>query len=168
MAPRRSIIRSDSLPGAPLRSSRSTSFHLTCVSDAGTALASIRLDQATLKSPLAGVALTKVIEPGENILAARPVTTIADLSEIKVRFYVQEEELGGLKLGDPVRIISDSSPESPFLGHISFISDRAEFTPKTILTKEERTKLVFMIKAEAANPEEKLKPGMPVDVTLER
>ncbi len=130
-------------------------------------LASIRLSHATLEAPVSGIALTRIVEPGENILAAGPVTTIADLSEVKVRFYVPEGDLGSLRLGQTVHIISDSFPDRQLEGRISYISEQAEFTPKNILTKEERTKLVFMVKVLAPNPDTVLKPGMPVEVVLE-
>jgi len=129
-------------------------------------LALTRLEHATLRAPLSGVAMTKSVEQGENVSAAHPVTTIADLSQIKVRFYVPEDGLGTLNLGDRITVLSDASPGEQFEGRISFISEQAEFTPKNIQTKEERTKLVYMIKGLAPNPDRKLKPGMPVDVIL--
>jgi len=132
--------------------------------EADVRLSSIRLDHATLQAPAAGVALTKSIEPGENVPAAHPITTIADLSEIKVRFYVPVDSLGALSTGDTVTVLSEASPGERFQGHISYISDQAEFTPKNILTKEERTKLVYRLTALVPNPDRKLKPGMPVDV----
>jgi HlyD family secretion protein len=81
-----------------------------------------------------------------------------------VRFYLEEVHLGRLNLGDPVSLRSDSYPWETFTGVVSFLSDQAEFTPKTVQTIEERTKLVFLAKATAANPGQKLKTGMPVDV----
>jgi len=134
------------------------------IREADVKLASIRLGYATLRAPVSGVTLTRNIEPGENIGAARPVTTIADLSEVKVRFYVPAKMLGALNTGDSVTVLSDASPGERFPGYISYISEQAEFTPKTILTKEERTQLVYMIKAAIPNPGRKLKAGMPVDV----
>jgi len=131
-------------------------------------LASIQLDRAVLKAPVSGVALTKAIEPGENIPATRPVTTIADLSEVKAKFYLPADMLGSLSTGDSITVLSDASPGERFQGRVSYISDQAEFTPKNILTKEERTRLVYMIKAAVPNPDRKLKPGMPVDVLVER
>lgn len=131
-------------------------------------LAAIRLGYATLRAPVSGVALTRAVEPGENVQAARPVSTIADLAEVKIRFYVPEEELGELRLNGLVRVVSDSAPQRPVQGRISYISHRAEFTPKSIMTRDERTKLVFMVKALVPNTDQSLKPGMPVDVFLER
>lgn len=130
-------------------------------------LASIQLDRTVLRAPVSGVALTKTIEPGENIPATRPVTTIADLSEVKAKFYLPADMLGSLSTGDSITVLSDASPGERFQGRVSYISEQAEFTPKNILTKEERTRLVYMVKAVVPNPGRKLKPGMPVDVLVE-
>ena len=137
------------------------------VREAELALALTRLDHATLKAPLSGIALTKSLEPGENVQASRPVTTIADLSEVKVRFYVPANGLGTLNLGETITVESDASPGQRFEGHVSYISEQAEFTPKSIQTREERTKLVYMLRAIIPNPGRKLKPGMPVDILTE-
>jgi HlyD family secretion protein len=130
-------------------------------------LAETRLDHATVRSSISGIVLSKSIEVGETALPGSPIASIADLSTVRVRFYVEEERLGHLNLGGTVKIRSDSFPEKSFTGKISFLSDKAEFTPKTIQTREERTKLVFLAKVTADNPGQALKPGMPVDVILE-
>lgn len=130
-------------------------------------LAETRLDHATVRSSISGIVLSKSIEVGETALPGSPIASIADLSTVRVRFYVEEERLGHLNLGETVKIRSDSFPEKSFIGKISFLSDKAEFTPKTIQTREERTKLVFLAKVTADNPDQALKPGMPVDVILE-
>ncbi len=131
-------------------------------------LALARQGYATLLAPLSGVVLSRNVEPGENVPAGRPVFTLADLSRVKVRFYIAAEELGTLKHGDPVRVISDSFPAESFEGQVAFISEQAEFTPKSIQTREERTKLVYMVRALVPNPDRRLKPGMPVDAVLAR
>ncbi len=127
-------------------------------------LAATRLGHATARSPIDGVVLSKNIEVGEVVFPGSPIASIADLSTVLVRFYLEEAHLGRLNLGDTVSLRSDSYPGETFTGTVSFLSDRAEFTPKTVQTIEERTKLVFLAKATAANPGRRLKPGMPVDV----
>jgi HlyD family secretion protein len=134
--------------------------------EADVSLASIHLDRAALTAPVSGTALTKSIEPGENVPAARPVTTLADLSEVKARFYVPVDLLGSLATGDEITVLSDASPGERFKGRISYISEQAEFTPKNILTREERTKLVYMVKAVVPNTGRELKSGMPVEILL--
>jgi HlyD family secretion protein len=80
--------------------------------------------------------------------------------------YVSEEELAKIKLGQSADVFIDAYPNKPFRGKIIYISDVAEFTPKNVQTKEDRTKLVFGVKIEVPNPDRVLKPGMPADATI--
>jgi len=134
---------------------------------AETELAATRLEYATLKAPINGVVLSRNIEVGETVFPGSPVASIADLSTIEVRFYVEEPDLGRFSPGAPVTLRCDSFEGETFSGTLTFLSDRAEFTPKMVLTKEERSRLVFLAKASFENPDRKLKPGMPVDIFLE-
>jgi HlyD family secretion protein len=80
---------------------------------------------------------------------------------------VSETELGRVKLGQPADILIDTfGPDRPFKGVVTYISPVAEFTPKNVQTKEERSKLVFGVKIEAENPEGLLKPGLPADARI--
>ena len=88
---------------------------------------------------------------------------MADLSVVKLIVYLAEENVGKVSLGEAVDVSVDSYPDQKFVGKITYISDQAEFTPKSIQTKEERTTQVFGIKIEIPNPDLKLKPGMPAD-----
>ena len=130
-------------------------------------LAATRLEYATLRAPGDGVVLSRNIEAGETVFPGTPVASIADISSVEVRFYVEEPDLGRFSAGDEVTLRSDSFEGETFSGRLTFLSDRAEFTPKMVLTKEERSRLVFLAKASFENPDRKLKPGMPVDVFLE-
>lgn len=127
-------------------------------------LASTRLEYATLRAPMDGVVLSRNIEVGETVFPGSPVASIADLSTVEVRFYVEEPDLGRLVPGSAVRLSSDSFEGETFSGTLTFLSDKAEFTPKMVLTRDERSRLVFLAKASFENPEGRLKPGMPVDV----
>jgi multidrug resistance efflux pump len=69
-------------------------------------------------------------------------------------------------IGQSVQVYVDAFPGQPFTGHITFISNKAEFTPKNIQTKEERANIVFAVKIKLDNPDLQLKPGMPADATL--
>ncbi len=130
------------------------------------ALAETRLSRAVLLSPLTGVVLTRAIEPGEMAAPGVPVASLADTSTVTVRVFVSERALGRVKLGMPAKITTDSTGKQEFSGKVTFISDKAEFTPKTIETREERVKLVYRVKVEVPNPQDILKPGMPADVDL--
>jgi HlyD family secretion protein len=141
--------------------------HQLELAEAETRLATARLSYATVHSPIDGIVLSKSIEAGETVLPGSPIASIANLSRVLVRFYVEEKQLGNVRLGETLSIRSDSYPGKSFPGTLTFLSDSAEFTPKTIQTTEERTKLVFLAKATAQNPDQVLKPGMPVDVLME-
>ena len=85
------------------------------------------------------------------------------MSIVKIVVYVNEENLGKVKLGQSAEISTDSYKEKTYKGKVTYISSEAEFTPKNIQTKDERTKLVFAIKIKVDNPEYELKAGMPAD-----
>jgi HlyD family secretion protein len=125
--------------------------------------ARLQLDNAIIKAPLSGIVLVKAIEKGELATVGTPIVTMADLSAVKLSVYLAEQSIGKIKLGEAVPVSVDSYPGEKFSGKVVYISDQAEFTPKSIQTKEERTTQVFRIKIEIPNPEMKLKPGMPAD-----
>ena len=126
-------------------------------------LAQVRLGYATLLSPLNGVVLSKNIEPGEFVAAGTPVVAVADIEHVYLRAYINETELGRVKLGQKVRVRTDTYPEKTYMGVIAFISQQAEFTPRNVQTAKERVKLVFRVKIDIDNPQMELKPGMPAD-----
>jgi HlyD family secretion protein len=123
-------------------------------------------DNTDITAPLAGVVLVKAVEVGELANFGTPIVTLADLDALKLIVYLGEKEIGRIKLGDPVKVTVDAYPNQAFQGKITHISDKAEFTPKAIQTKDERTTLVFGIKVEIPNPDQKLKPGMPADAAF--
>lgn len=126
-------------------------------------LAKIQLNNTEIKAPISGVVLVKAIEKGELATVGTPIVTLADLSQVKLTVYVSEKDYGQAKLGEEVKVSADSFPNEKFTGKVTYISDKAEFTPKAIQTKDERTTLVYAIKITLPNPEMKLKPGMPAD-----
>jgi HlyD family secretion protein len=129
-------------------------------------LARTRLGYATLTCPLSGVVLSKNAEPGEVVAAGTPVVTVADLSNVYVRAYVEEGDLGRVKLGQKASVTTDSYPGKVYSGRVAFLSSEAEFTPKTVQTRKERVKLVYRVKIDVANPGHELKPGMPADAEI--
>jgi HlyD family secretion protein len=133
---------------------------------ASLALAQTRLDNTRLLSPLTGVVLSHNIEAGEYVSAGTPIVTVADTGHMWVRVYVNQTDLGRVKLGQKVAIRTDAFPDRRFEGTVGFISSEAEFTPKTVQTAKERVKLVFRIKVDVANPRGELKSGMPADVLV--
>ncbi|MCU0641259.1 MAG: efflux RND transporter periplasmic adaptor subunit [Candidatus Margulisbacteria bacterium] len=119
-----------------------------------------------ISAPLNGTVLVKAVEVGELANFGTPIVVMANLETLKLIVYLGEKEIGQIKLGDPVKVTVDAYPDQAFTGKITHIADKAEFTPKAIQTKDERTTLVFGIKVEIPNPGQKLKPGMPADAVF--
>ena len=128
---------------------------------------SATIGNAVIYAPIDGIVLEKNLEVGEMAFPGTPIVTIANLSKPWIKIYVNERRLGLVKLGQRAEIFVDTYPDRPFQGRIIAISNRAEFTPKTIQTKEERVKLMFAVKIAVENPELILKPGMPADAFIQ-
>jgi HlyD family secretion protein len=130
------------------------------------ALAQNRLDYTTLVSPLTGLVLAKGTEPGEQVGAGTPVVTVGNVADTWVRAFINETDLGRVKVGQQARVTSDTRPGKAYAGRVTFIAQEAEFTPKNVQTAKERVKLVYRIKIAVPNPALELKPGMPVDAEI--
>jgi len=126
-------------------------------------LTNTRLGFADLASPIDGFILVKSAEAGEVVQVGSTVFTVADLRDIWLTAYINETDLGRVKLNQHVEVKTDTYPNKAYKGRISFISQESEFTPKQIQTTEERVKLVYRIKIAVENTNLELKPGMPAD-----
>lgn len=124
------------------------------------------LKDTEIYAPSNGTVINKLVEEGEMVAVGAPVATLIDLSDIYVKVYIPEKDIGKIRLGNPARMYADAFPGRSFEGDVTEISQKAEFTPKEVHMKEERTKLVFGVKVRIKNPEGYLKPGMPVDVKI--
>jgi HlyD family secretion protein len=129
-------------------------------------LAELNLTHCKLFAPMAGRVLSKSREPGEMVQPGTPIVTIGDLARPWVNLYIGERDLGRVHLGMRAEVTVDSFPKDPFPGTVTFVADRAEFTPKNIQTPDERVKLVYRVKVEVATRGQALKPGMPADTVL--
>jgi len=120
-----------------------------------------QLNRTKIKNPIDGIVLTKYSEAGEMVTNGKALYKIADLSTITLRAYITGTQLAQIKLGQQVQVLIDSSKKTyqKFPGTITWISDKAEFTPKTIQTKDERANLVYAIKIKVKN-DGHLKIGM--------
>ncbi len=128
--------------------------------------AKTHLGYTEIRSPLDGVVLTKNVESGEVVSPGTPVVTVANIDELWMNIYIPETQTGLVKLNQEVDISLDSFPRETFKGKVTFVSSKSEFTPKTILTPEERIKLVYRAKVSIQNPQQRLKPGMPADAVI--
>lgn len=136
-------------------------------SQAALELAGQQLDYTRLHSPAEGVVSVRLAEAGQVVGVGQPVLRISELSSPWVRAYLRETDLPRVQLGQTVEVRVDGLPQDSFEGRLSFISPRAEFTPKTVETRALRVDLVYRIKVEVSNAENRLKIGMPVDLLLE-
>lgn len=130
------------------------------------ALIDSQLADTIAVSPINGVVLVKAADVGEVLAPGTSVVTVGDIDHPWLRAYIREQDLGRVKLGDKVRVTTDSFHDKVYDGHISFISSDAEFTPKQIQTAEERVKLVYRVKIDVDNPRHELKSNMPADAEI--
>jgi len=134
--------------------------------NANLSLVKKRINDSYIISPLNGFIVKKFFEESEYVNPGSSLLRISDLSRVELIIYVTERELGGVKLGEKADVFVDAYPDKSFDGKVTYISPEAEFTPKNIQTKDERTKLVFAVKIKIMNPDFKLKPGMPADAVI--
>ena len=126
-----------------------------------------RLADADLVAPNDGVILTRARERGAIVQPGETVFALTLTSPVWVRTYVSERDLGLISPDMTVTVITDSGPDRPYSGKIGFISPTAEFTPKTVETRELRTDLVYRLRVVVDNPDGGLRQGMPVTVRVQ-
>jgi HlyD family secretion protein len=126
--------------------------------------AKTRLTRRKMASPVTGTVQQVYYRPGEMVPAGRPIVALLPPGNLKVRFYVPEAVLPRLAYGDVVKVDCDGCP-GDITARVSFIANAAEFTPPVIYSREERSKLVFLIEA-LPNKPEALRVGQPIDVAL--
>ncbi|WP_290660134.1 efflux RND transporter periplasmic adaptor subunit [Ignavibacterium sp.] len=117
-------------------------------------------------SPLSGFIVKKFVEVGETVTPMSSLFKVSNLSTVDLVIYVSEVELGKIKLGQKAEVSIDTYPDRKYEGKVTYISPEAEFTPKNVQTKDERTKLVFAVKITVDNKNFDLKPGMPADAKI--
>jgi HlyD family secretion protein len=153
--------------GSISRKDYDSSETLFKVARANLDLISASIGNAVLVSPIDGVVLEKNLEVGEMAFPGSVILTLAELTKPWIKIYVAEKKLGFVKLGQKALVTVDTFLNRKFEGKVVSISSKAEFTPKTIQTKDERVKLMFAVKIILNNPDFSLKPGMPADVTVQ-
>ena len=126
----------------------------------------LQIAKATVTSPIDGILLTRNLEAGETVSPGSTVMTIGQLDVVDLVVYIPEDRYGEIDLDEEVSIRVDSFPGDTFNGTVAHISDQAEFTPRNVQTVEGRRATVYAVRLLVPNPEMKLKPGMPADVTF--
>ncbi|WP_297703722.1 HlyD family efflux transporter periplasmic adaptor subunit [uncultured Eudoraea sp.] len=125
-----------------------------------------QIEKSKIINPVNGTILTKYAEPYEITAFGKPLYKIADLSTMKLRVYISETQLAGIKIGQEVTVkIDDADAMQSHIGKISWVASEAEFTPKIIQTKEERVALVYAVKVDVPN-DGSLKIGMPAELWI--
>jgi len=129
-------------------------------------LSKIVLGYTTLTAPFDGVILVRQAELGEVVSPGAAIVTLADIDHVWLRAYVNETDVGKIRLGEAAKVTTDSYPGTQYPGRISFISKSAEFTPKSVETHAERVTLVYRIRIDIDNPSHELVPGLPADAKI--
>ena len=124
-----------------------------------------QLKRSSVRSPLSGTLIEKYSEEGEITAAGKPLAKVADMSVMKLKVYISGAQIGKIKIGQQctVRIDDGNKDYRSFTGIIGYVSEKAEFTPKIIQTKEERVTLVYAVYIDVVN-DGSLKSGMPGEV----
>jgi HlyD family secretion protein len=133
---------------------------------ANLALLDIQIAKLTVNAPMDGVVLMRNVEPGEFVQPGASAITVADLSALTITVYIPEDRYGKVSLGQSAEVKVDSFPDVAFDAKVIFMSDKAEYTPRNVQTVEGRSATMFAIKLQVIDPDGKLKPGMPADVTF--
>jgi HlyD family secretion protein len=120
---------------------------------------------AVVKAPVGGIVTSRLLDNGEMAAPRAPLVVITDLDHAWANIYVDERLVPQLKIGQPATIVTDAGQR--LNGTVTFISPKAEFTPRNVQTADERSKLVYRIKISTDNRNGVLKPGMPVEAELQ-
>jgi len=135
-------------------------------SRASLSLIDSQMSDTVAASPVDGVVLVKSADVGEVLAPGTAVVTVGDIDHPWLRGYINETDLGKVKIGSKANVTTDSYPGKVYPGRVTFISSEAEFTPKQIQTQQERVKLVYRIKIQVENPQHELKSNMPADAEI--
>lgn len=125
-------------------------------------------DKLVLTSPVDGIVLYRTVEPGEVVLPGSPAITLGLLDKLSITVYIPEDRYGQIDIRDKAIVKVDSFPGETFEATVVRIADQAEYTPRNVQTEEDRRTTVFAVELSVDDPQGKLKPGMPADVTFEQ
>jgi HlyD family secretion protein len=123
-----------------------------------------QISDARVTSPVSGTVTAKLVEEGELLRAGTALAVITDISNPWLTAYVSEQDLGRIRLGQSVTVVTDDGQSRE--GQLIFVNPEAEFTPKNVQTRDERIKLVYRIKVSVDNADGLFKPGMPSEAHL--
>jgi HlyD family secretion protein len=155
----------EQLAGA--RAARRSAAQEVAALDAQVASIDDRIARSRSTSPLDGTVLTRYVESGEFVQAGQPLFKLASLDTLTFRAYVTNAQLTQLRLGQQVQVGVDRGDSMVALpGRITWIASTAEFTPTPIQTRDERADQVYAVKVAVANPDRRLRIGMPGELLI--
>lgn len=134
--------------------------------EAGIEVIRLQIDDGQITSPLSGTIIEKYVDSGESVTPGTPVVKVADLDRMWMEVYLDETDVGIVSLGTAVQVKVDALPDKPFDGRVTWVSPKAEFTPRSVQTRQARADLVFAVKVEFDNPDHTALIGMPAEVHL--
>ncbi len=129
-------------------------------------MAQTQLGYATITSPIDGLISSIAAKAGENAAPGSTLAIVGDPTKLTVTIFISETQIGKVQLGQSGTLTTDSAGKT-YHGEVAFIGTQAEFTPASIETKDQRTKLVYQVKLRITDADSSLKPGMPADVVLQ-
>jgi multidrug resistance efflux pump len=135
-------------------------------SEAGLSALEVKQDKHVITAPRSGWVVEQTVHVGEMALPGASLLTLADPTRVNLIVYVPEPDIDTVEIGQNVNVYVDAFPGVPFRGAVTYISDKAEFTPRNVQTKEERMLTVFAVKIRLDNEDQRLKAGMPADAVL--
>ena len=122
--------------------------------------------ECRIAAPRDGIVTVRVREDGEVVLPGTTLYEILDDSQATITFYVGNDDLAQVQVGMPVKAIADAFPDMTFDGRVTRIGREAEFTPRTIQTRTDRSRLVYAVEAALHNQDGRLRSGMPAEVRI--
>ncbi|NEO42650.1 MAG: HlyD family efflux transporter periplasmic adaptor subunit [Moorea sp. SIO4A3] len=125
-----------------------------------------KISDLEIASPIDGVVITRLVEPGEIVSAGQTLLTVIDPNNVYLRGYVPQGDIGKIRVGQKAKVFLDSDPDQPLSATVTTIDSQASFTPENIYFREDRVRQVFGIKITIDNPGGFAKPGMPADAEI--
>jgi HlyD family secretion protein len=136
------------------------------IAEAEARRAQLAIDECTVTAPLGGIVTARLHEPGAVLAPGMTVVTVLDTRTVTATFFLPEAELGRVTPGVAAELRVDAFPGDTFTGTVRRIATEAEFTPRNVQTREDRDRLVYAVEIDVANPDGRLRAGMPGEVTI--
>ncbi len=122
----------------------------------------LQLEHYAIRAPRAGIVARRSAQPGEVAVVGAPLMVLHDAADLDLTVYVLQRDLGRIYVGQPVAIEAAALDRKRYVGEVTSVAGKAEFTPRNAQTVDDRLNQVFAVKAHVANPNLELKPGMTV------